>query len=143
MKVVENGGIVRSIRNHGIRDLPHRFRAKYPDTQGNRYYKRGRFVSIYYDASPNTMRQVESSISMNEVVLRQTHLKTPSKLDYVNIEKEDKNPYIRKVMREEKMVESDGTVEEVETEASLEVVTDGPSVEESVEEVVTEKEKET
>ena len=100
-KVVEGGGIVRSIRNHGIRDLPHRFRAKYPDTQGNRYYRKGRFISIYYDASPQTMRQVESVISMNEVVLRQTHLKARSKLDYVNIENEDKNPYIRKVMQEE------------------------------------------
>lgn len=120
--MVDNGGIVRSIRNHGVRDLPHRFRAKYPDTQGNRYYKKGRFISIYYDASPLTMRQVEASISLDEVVLRQTHLRTRSKLDYVNIKNEDKNPYIRKVMQ---MEQEAGGVEEITTEAAQDVVADG------------------
>lgn len=92
---------MRSIRNHGIRDLPHKFRAKYPDTQGNRYYKRGRFISIYYDASPLTMRAVEASISLNDCVLRQTHLKTRSTLDLVNVRNEKKNPYILKLKRQE------------------------------------------
>jgi ribosomal protein S6 len=100
-KVVEGGGIVRSIRNHGIRDLPHRFRAKFPDTQGNRYYQKGRFISFYYDASPGTMRQVESVISMDDTVLRQTHLRARSKLDFVNNPNENQNPYIKRVLREE------------------------------------------
>lgn len=108
LKVVENGGVVRSIRNHGIRDLPHRFRAKYPDTLGNRYYKKGRFLSIYYDASPLTMRQVESLISMDDTVLRQTHLKTRSKLDYVNVTNPKYNPYLRKVLAEEESGGSGG-----------------------------------
>lgn len=100
-KVVQGGGIVRSIRNHGIRDLPHPFRAKYPDTQGNRRYPKGRFISIYYDASPFTMRAVESHIRLEECVLRQTHLKTRSKLDAINITKETKNPYLRKIIMQE------------------------------------------
>ena len=51
LKVVENGGIVRSVKNHGLRTFPHRYKAKYPDilTQ-QRYYEKGRFISFYYDA---------------------------------------------------------------------------------------------
>jgi ribosomal protein S6 len=101
-KVVENGGIIRSIQNHGIRDLPHRFRAKYPDREGNRYFKKGRFVSIFYDSNPQTMRQVEDILRMNEEVLRNTHLKARNKLWYVNIAREDKNPYIKKVIAMER-----------------------------------------
>lgn len=99
--MVGSGGIVRSVQNHGIRDLPHRFRSKFPDKEGNRYYKKGRFVSIYYDASPAVMRQVEQSIRMNDEVLRNTHLKARNKMWYVNIAREDKNPYIQKVLAEE------------------------------------------
>lgn len=100
-KVVENGGIVRSIKNHGIRDLPHRFRAKYPDKEGNRYFNKGRFISVYYDASPATLKEVETVINMNDQVLRNTHLKARNKLWYVNIAREDKNPYIQKVLEME------------------------------------------
>jgi ribosomal protein S6 len=117
-KVVEGGGIVRSIRNHGIRDLPHKFRAKYPDTQGNRYYKKGRFVSIYYDASPLTMRAVEASISLNDCVLRQTHLKTRSKLDLVNVRNEKKNPYILKLKRQEE--EEEEAIKNIQERADAE-----------------------
>lgn len=97
-KVVGNGGIVRSIQNHGIRDLPHRFRSKFPDKEGNRYYTKGRFISVYYDSSPTTMREVETVIRRNNVVLRSTHLKARNKLWEVNIAREDKNPFIKKVL---------------------------------------------
>ena len=101
-KVVENGGIVRSIQNHGIRTLPHRFKAKYADREGNRYYEKGRFFSIYYDSNPNVQKEVDSILKMDELVLRNTHLKVRNKLWYVNIAKEEKNPYIQKVLAMEK-----------------------------------------
>mmetsp|Transcript_51413 Transcript_51413/g.60098 ORF Transcript_51413/g.60098 Transcript_51413/m.60098 type:complete len:135 (+) Transcript_51413:133-537(+) len=101
-KVVENGGIVRGVQNHGIRSLPHRFKARYPDIEGNRYYKDGRFVSIYYDSSPQIMRDVESILFSDEEVLRSTHIKARNKLWYVNVQKEDKNPYLQRVIAEEK-----------------------------------------
>jgi len=97
-KIVDGGGIVRGIRNHGVRDLPHRFKARYPDRLGNRHYKQGRFVSMFYDASPQIMRDVESILRLNEEVLRDTHLKARNKLWYVNIAREDKNPYIQRVL---------------------------------------------
>jgi small subunit ribosomal protein S6 len=102
-KVVENGGIVRSVQNHGLRQFPHRFQAKYPDylTQ-QRYYEKGRFISLYYDANPSTLRQVENILNMNDQVLRVTHLRARSKLDYITMEREDKNPYMQRVIREDK-----------------------------------------
>jgi ribosomal protein S6 len=97
MEVVKSGGIVRAIHNHGIRNLPHRFRAKYADKEGTRYYSKGRFISIYYDSNPATMRQVEQTLTIQEEVLRNTHLRARSVLDYVNISREDRNPYIKQV----------------------------------------------
>jgi len=93
-EVINGGGIVRGILNHGIRDLPQRFRAKYPDKQGNWYYEKGRFISIYYDSNPLTMRLVEQTLAMNEEVLRNTHLKARSILDFANISRAERHPYI-------------------------------------------------
>mmetsp|Transcript_22939 Transcript_22939/g.35310 ORF Transcript_22939/g.35310 Transcript_22939/m.35310 type:complete len:136 (+) Transcript_22939:113-520(+) len=105
-KVVENGGIVRGVQNHGIRVLPNRFRARYPDeTTGSRYFQKGRFISLYYDSSPKVMSEVGSLVKMHDDVLRETHLKVRNKMWYVNIVNEKKNPYIQRV----KAMEEAGT----------------------------------
>ena len=101
LEVVNGGGIVRGIHNHGIRDLPHRFKSRFADKQGNRYFTKGRFVSIYYDSNPSTMRSVEQILTMDEDVLRNTHLKARSILDFVNIGREERNPYIQRVLKEQ------------------------------------------
>jgi hypothetical protein len=62
---------------HGIRDFTHRFKAKFPDKQGNRYYQKGRFISVYYDSNYNDATG-GTSPTMDEEVLRNTHLKTRS-----------------------------------------------------------------
>uniref|UniRef100_A0A7S2S5L1 Ribosomal protein S6 n=1 Tax=Eucampia antarctica TaxID=49252 RepID=A0A7S2S5L1_9STRA len=102
-KVVSNGGIVRSVQNHGIRDLPYRFKAKYPDGEGNRYYKKGRFFSIFYDASPKTQKEVESILKLDEdnIMLRGTHLNTRNPLLDINIANANKNPYLKQVIEME------------------------------------------
>lgn len=102
IEVVNGGGIVRGIHNHGVRDLPHRFQARFADRQGTRYYTKGRFISVYYDSNPATMRQVEQILTMDEEVLRNTHLKSRSILDFVNIGREERNPYIKQILMEEK-----------------------------------------
>merc|ERR1712071_262333 len=101
--VVRNGGIVRGVRNQGIRDLPHRFKSRYPDLDGNRYFKRGRFVSIYYDSSPKTMQEVMGLLRMDDEVLRHTHLKVRNKMWDVNIDKVENNPYIQRVLEMERL----------------------------------------
>lgn len=101
LKIVSNGGIVRSIQNHGIRQLPHRFKAKYADRDGNRYYEKGRFISIFYDASPNVMRQVEGILNLDEEILRNTHLKAKNKFMDVNNVRDNKNQYVQEILMEE------------------------------------------
>lgn len=98
-EIVGGGGIVRGIHNHGIRDLPHRFRARFADRFGNRYYNKGRFISVYYDSNPSTMRQVETILTMDEEVLRNTHLKARSIVDFVNTAREERNPYVKQVKK--------------------------------------------
>jgi hypothetical protein len=79
---------------------PHRFRAKYPDKAGNRYFQKGRFLSCYFDCNPYTLRLVDQTLAMNEDVLRRTHLRARSKMDYVNIKKKKYNPYLQRVAEE-------------------------------------------
>ncbi|KAL3771217.1 hypothetical protein ACHAW5_007519 [Stephanodiscus triporus] len=100
LKIVNNGGIVRSIQNHGIRQLPHRFKAKYADREGNRYYEKGRFISVFYDANPNVMKQVQGILNLDDQVLRITHLRASNKFGEVNNLKENKNPYIQEILEE-------------------------------------------
>eukprot|EP00934_Nitzschia_sp_Nitz4_P007456 Nitzschia sp. Nitz4//scaffold224_size33420//15134//15713//NITZ4_007889-RA/size33420-processed-gene-0.29-mRNA-1//1//CDS//3329542647//7446//frame0 len=102
LEVVDQGGIVRSIRNHGIRQFPHRVQAKYPDYKtGQRYYEKGRFVSIWYDANPATLQRVQRILTMNDQVLRNTHLRARSTLDYISMQRPEKNPYVQRVLRQE------------------------------------------
>lgn len=119
-KVVESGGIVRGIHNHGIRSLPHRFKAKYADQRGVRYYEKGRFLSIYYDANPGTMRMVEQILTMDEEVLRNTHLKARSILDQVNIQREERNPFIRLVKQNQREQRKDAKLLNENVEAVIE-----------------------
>ena len=109
-KIVDNGGIVRSIQNHGIRKFPHRVKAKYPDFEtGQRYYEKGRYISVYYDANPGTLKDVEKLLDINDsIVLRTNHLKVRSKLDWITMERPDKNPYMQKVLRQQEQKQQQG-----------------------------------
>lgn len=102
LKIVDNGGIVRSIQNHGVRQFPHRVKAKYPDYKtGQRYFEKGRLISLYYDANPGTLKQVENILDMNDQVLRNTHLKARSKLDWITMQRPEKNPYVKQVLAQD------------------------------------------
>lgn len=62
-------------------------------------------MSVYYDASPDVLKEVNTFLKLEEQVLRNTHLKARNKLWYVNIAREDKNPYIQKVAEMEAAAE--------------------------------------
>jgi ribosomal protein S6 len=118
-KVVENGGIVRSIQNHGIRQFPHRVQAKNPDfITGQRYFEKGRYISVYYDSNPGTRTLVERFLAMDDQVLRNTHLKARSKLDWITMQRPDKNPYVQRVLRmdQEKQQEKSTADSMIETD---------------------------
>uniref|UniRef100_A0A7R9ZLT6 Ribosomal protein S6 n=1 Tax=Craspedostauros australis TaxID=1486917 RepID=A0A7R9ZLT6_9STRA len=100
--VVEGGGIVRSVQNHGIRQFPQKYKAKYPDfVTGQRAFDKGRFFSIYYDANPRTQKDVDILLSRDDQVLRRTHLKARSKMDFITIQRPDRNPYVQAVLEQE------------------------------------------
>ena len=138
LKVVENGGIVRSIQNHGLRTFPHRFKAKYPDylTQ-QRYYEQGRFISIYYDSNPTTLKQVETVLTMNDQVLRVTHLKSRSKLDWINY-KHEKNPYVQRVLKADRdaVLENNQKAEEIASISTAAAVAAGTSTSDIIDNVI-------
>eukprot|EP00522_Entomoneis_paludosa_P007536 CAMPEP_0172456570 /NCGR_PEP_ID=MMETSP1065-20121228/16383_1 /TAXON_ID=265537 /ORGANISM="Amphiprora paludosa, Strain CCMP125" /LENGTH=144 /DNA_ID=CAMNT_0013209675 /DNA_START=44 /DNA_END=478 /DNA_ORIENTATION=- len=112
-EVVKNGGIVRGIHNHGIREAPHRFKAKFADNLGRRYYEKVRFVSVYMDCNPQTRMDVERVITADEMVLRQTHLRARSLLDDACELSPKKNPFLRQVMEEQAAQKQEKEEEEV------------------------------
>ena len=99
LEIVNNGGVVRAVHNHGVRDLPHRFKARYRDAAGKRYFRKGRFFSVYYESNPEVRDQVEQICKLNEEVLRSTTLKARSILDVVNVQVPKKNPFLTKEHR--------------------------------------------
>lgn len=110
-KIVDNGGIVRSIQNHGIRQFPHRAQAKNPDfITGQRYFEKGRYISIYYDSNPATRTLVEKMLDMDDQVLRNTHVKARSKLDFITMQRPDKNPYVQQIFQMDQAKEEDSAV---------------------------------
>mmetsp|Transcript_6020 Transcript_6020/g.7804 ORF Transcript_6020/g.7804 Transcript_6020/m.7804 type:complete len:150 (-) Transcript_6020:204-653(-) len=116
-EVVSSGGIVRGIHNHGIREVPHRFKSKYADQVGRRYYEKVRFFSVYFDCNPSTRTVAERILATDEHVLRQTHLRARSMLDAVNEATVKKNPWLQMVKQEqEESGEGNGQKEEDEEE---------------------------
>ena len=124
MAVVEDGGIVTSVQNHGIRQFPHRVKAKYPDylTQ-QRYYTKGRYFSIWYEASPQTQTKVSTLLSrhLDASVLRYTHLHATSPLekflnlpDNVSPATYKHNPYVKRVLLKEQQMTTGEEEEEAQ-----------------------------
>mmetsp|Transcript_10629 Transcript_10629/g.22342 ORF Transcript_10629/g.22342 Transcript_10629/m.22342 type:complete len:158 (-) Transcript_10629:148-621(-) len=67
--IFDNGGWVRAAENHGVRDLPYRMRSPY-SSEEERYQKSARYLSLYFDAHPNTKGDMELALRLNEKVLR-------------------------------------------------------------------------
>mmetsp|Transcript_7068 Transcript_7068/g.14506 ORF Transcript_7068/g.14506 Transcript_7068/m.14506 type:complete len:155 (+) Transcript_7068:174-638(+) len=107
LEVVNRGGIIRGIHNHGIRQAPHRFKAKFADAMGRRYYEKVRFISVYMDCNPQTRQQVQQLLASDENVLRQTHLKARSILDQASELSWRKNPFLKEVLEEIKAEEEE------------------------------------
>ena len=88
------GGVVRQLENHGIKKLPYRFKNHHaPAGSDRRYEQWGRWVSMYFDASPRIMQDVERHLRNNENVLRFTTFKPVTQLEKVNSRKRNDNPW--------------------------------------------------
>lgn len=80
---VDIGGWVRAVENHGIRPLPFRIRSKY-SPEDERYQKKARYVSLYYDAPVSTRNELELAVRLDEKILRFNTLKLKSVVDEVS-----------------------------------------------------------
>eukprot|EP00611_Tribonema_gayanum_P023799 TRINITY_DN5088_c0_g1_i2.p2 TRINITY_DN5088_c0_g1~~TRINITY_DN5088_c0_g1_i2.p2 ORF type:complete len:108 (-),score=14.45 TRINITY_DN5088_c0_g1_i2:1590-1913(-) len=71
--VLEDGGMVRCVENHGVKDLAYRFRARTAMSGSeNRYHTRGRWVSMYFDARPETLDKIDADLKLQDFYLRST-----------------------------------------------------------------------
>ena len=104
-EVVNGGGLVRAIHNHGIRETPVRMKAKSTDQLGQRYFEKGRFISVYMDCNPRVRESVHNILALDQDILRQTHLRARSLLDNVNLAKEKTNPFVQRYLRQKERKE--------------------------------------
>ncbi|KAL7566446.1 hypothetical protein ACA910_000925 [Epithemia clementina (nom. ined.)] len=98
-EIVKGGGLVRAIHNHGVRDFPQRFKARHTDQLGQRYFEKGRFISVYMDCNPQTRLSVQNILALDEDILRQTHLLARSNFEQVYLVKENKNPFVKQYLK--------------------------------------------
>ncbi len=95
--VIERGGVLRTVEDQGIRDLPHRFKAKFTDRYGVRYHEDGRFVSLRFDASPTALREVERFLNLDEEILRYSFIRPKEYEREANNPRFKKNPFLENI----------------------------------------------
>ena len=91
--VLENGGVLRGIENHGIKPLPERTKRKYAASDGTRLFWEARFVTASFDASPKCLTEIERLLRNEEGVLRFHFIKRDTTINRIN-SKTYKNPYL-------------------------------------------------
>ncbi|CAM9533199.1 unnamed protein product, partial [Discosporangium mesarthrocarpum] len=92
-QIVDNGGVVRSVHNHGIRPCPYRFHSKHAVGDESRWFSSGRWVSAYYDANPEIMDRMEKYLWKEDRVLRVTTLKPRVRMDAITSMHSRSNPW--------------------------------------------------
>jgi len=91
--VLDNGGVIRGIENHGIRPLLERATRKYAHTDGTRHFWEARYVTASFDASPKCLLETQRMLRMEEGVLRSFTTRVPTAVNKVN-SRNFKNPYL-------------------------------------------------
>ncbi|KAI0743843.1 ribosomal protein S6 [Daedaleopsis nitida] len=75
--VMDNGGVVRNLESWGTRTLPQRMR------KGRHYHNIGDYWAIQFDASPTTLRSLNTIMRHDPQVIRWTSLKVGEKVEDV------------------------------------------------------------
>ncbi|CAM9224712.1 unnamed protein product, partial [Pylaiella littoralis] len=92
--VLEEGGVVRSVVNHGIRVLPYRFHSRHDIKENdNRWFTSGRWASAYYDASPAVAKKMEQQLWAEDKVIRVSTRRPSTKMDRISSTHERSNPW--------------------------------------------------
>ncbi|CAM9188726.1 unnamed protein product, partial [Choristocarpus tenellus] len=91
--VIDQGGVVRSVHNHGVKPLPYQFHSKHAVGDESRWFSSGRWVSTYFDANPATMQKVEKAVWKEDRVLRVTTIKPSIRMDKITSTHLPSNPW--------------------------------------------------
>ncbi|TFJ86251.1 hypothetical protein NSK_002459 [Nannochloropsis salina CCMP1776] len=81
--VLSNGGAMRGFENHGLRALSHRLRNRRAMEEEQKYHWRARYISSYFDVSPDTVKEVERVLRLDENVLRFFTLRPKTQADLI------------------------------------------------------------
>jgi ribosomal protein S6 len=68
--IMKSGGTVRAIEHSGVRPLPEKTKRKFATRTGERYFWEARYVSSFFDASPQALVEVSRMLRNEEGVLR-------------------------------------------------------------------------
>ena len=90
--VLGSGGTVRGVMNHGVRELPERWRSKFVGADGSRYHWKGKFISTHVDVSPSTLADLERLLRTEDSVVRFFSLKQNTRMSHVGSLRKD-NPF--------------------------------------------------
>lgn len=90
--ILNHGGIVRGVENHGVRALQERAKRKYATSEGDRYFWEARMISVTFDASPICLKEAERALRNEDSVLRWHVSKETGNFDKIN-SRSYKNPY--------------------------------------------------
>ncbi|CAN0560350.1 unnamed protein product, partial [Ectocarpus sp. 12 AP-2014] len=92
--ILEEGGVVRSVANHGVRVLPYRFHSKHDiKEKDDRWFSSGRWASAYYDASPAVAKKMEEQLWAEDKVIRVSTRRPSTKMDRIASTHERSNPW--------------------------------------------------
>ncbi|CBN74627.1 conserved unknown protein [Ectocarpus siliculosus] len=92
--ILEEGGVVRSVANHGVRVLPYRFHSKHDiKEKDDRWFSSGRWASAYYDASPAVAKKMEEQLWAEDKVIRVSTRRPATKMDRIASTHERSNPW--------------------------------------------------
>eukprot|EP01039_Chlorochromonas_danica_P011117 gene11117-12385_t len=91
--VIGQGGVVRSIENHGVRALPERAKRKFVTTDGDRYFWNARYVSAIIDVPSDGLVDVNRFLKNEEAIIRH-HLTRLENNFVVARGKTYRNPYL-------------------------------------------------
>ncbi|KZT08460.1 uncharacterized protein LAESUDRAFT_723984 [Laetiporus sulphureus 93-53] len=75
--VMKNGGVVRDIKSWGTLSLPQRMR------RHKQYFEIGDYWTMKFDASPRSLRQLNTLMKLDPRVIRWTTLKLGDKVEDV------------------------------------------------------------
>lgn len=109
--VLEDGGIVRAVTNHGIRVLPYRFHSKHNvSDHESRWFTSGRWVSAYYDVNPSVAKRMEVGVRWGGGGLLKRILQPNDNAQRPCVSKYQRRGGIRWVLRESKTSRAEGGV---------------------------------